>query len=96
MNKQKGWKEEMVDYFCVMFERASRENDHIVWEERLEDFISNLLTQQKKEIVEEVSKLVKTTNLVGLTGESAIFANEYNKALIDVLDILQANLLNKE
>lgn len=48
------WKEKLMDEFCVMFERADREDaPGDEWVSRLEDFISFLLTRQDAELREK-------------------------------------------
>lgn len=58
------WKEKMMDDFCVMFERATRENEPIEWAERMEEFIENLFSSNTKEVegrtIENVVKMIKT------------------------------------
>jgi hypothetical protein len=50
------WKEEMIDDFCKMLEKASRENELIDWADEMENFIYKLLGKQKTEIDNLISK----------------------------------------
>jgi DNA-binding ferritin-like protein (Dps family) len=54
------WGEErLMDEFCVMFERAERENGESseFWVKKLESFITQLLKDQRQELIEEMKRM---------------------------------------
>ena len=48
-NPPDSWEEKLMDEFCVMFERATRQDDKTDWVEKLESFISQLLDKAREE-----------------------------------------------
>lgn len=81
----RAWKEEMMDDFCVMFERATREVEPIDWAERMEDFVEREITQalaeQRSRMEDELADIIDETSLEARIG---FFQkpSEYQKQLV--------------
>ena len=57
------WKEKLMDDFCVMFERATQQDDTIDWVEKMETFISQnfIPISELKRWVEENEKEISNS-----------------------------------
>lgn len=80
------WEEKLMDKFCVMFERATRENDETDWVENLENFIRSLLEQAKLEGAnKQVSERIIELNDAWLEDMAKWRARHFEEAKQEVL-----------
>ncbi len=97
-NNTQEWEKRLMDEFCVMFERATQKDDTIDWVEKMENFISHLLTQQRSEIIKKVEELKisgqcrnkpKHTNIAQcIMLDCPLNDKNYNQAIDAVLSLL--------
>jgi len=79
------WEKEMMDKFCVMFERAG--DDKMV--EGLESFIRSLLSRQKEQMLEALRGCVALSE-ESYTLDQKKWVTAYNDALSDVEEKIKA------
>ena len=79
MKTPQSMEERLMDKFCIMFERADRENDTVDWVSTLEDFIhaEKELSKQEgmKETVKSIKRVIQTARnpYMFLTTEERFF-----------------------
>lgn len=96
MTTLRDWKEKLIDEFCVMFERAHREDGSVesgdYWAEKTENFIESLLSlyteELKKELEEYPNPYSSANRPVGLAGH---LEQTYEIARKDVLSLIQSS-----
>ena len=74
---REGWEKRLMDEFCVMFERAHRENgfDGDMWAGKMEDFIRQTLLSQRQAYIAEIEGKIEGMKMI-VTSEEAYIKRE--------------------
>ena len=90
-----GWRQEMLELFKPMFEKADRPNATIPWSMVMEEFIDSLLSQQQLEVVETIKEKLMKAKIWKLVPNTPRMIMCSDKELKDFLQSLSTLNINK-
>ena len=98
---QEKWEEEFADEFCVMFERADREENYgesgNVWKGKciayIDSLLSSTLTEYKEKLVGEIAGMKSHPKEYHGECKAHQHNDGYNQAILDILKVLDSKAI---